>query len=187
MNRAIPLIVLLVGSTCLAQQSPSFKLEEYALNSGGTPSGAAVPTSASFSLTLASIGDAVVASGLGAASIKLEAGFDAAYRPPGEVAPTCGGSFGPCLRFTDSQTLVWPAELSAGLYNLYRDDTSDDFGNCEERNLSATTTTALAIPAVGETFFYLVTVTNRLAEEGTKGFRSDATERLGAVGLPPCP
>jgi len=186
MKRAISLLVLLAGGTCLAQQSPNFKLEEVVLNSGGTPSGAAEPTSASFRLTLASIGDAVAATGLGAASVELDAGFVAAYRPPGEVAPACGGS-GACLRFTDSQTLAWPAEPSAGVYSVYRDDTSDGFGNCEEQNLNAPTTTTSAIPAGGERFFYLVTVTNRLAEEGTKGFRSDATERLGAVGLPPCP
>jgi hypothetical protein len=179
MQRAIPLIVLLVGGMCLAQQSPSFKLEEHVLNSGGTPSEGAELTSASFSVRLASIGDAVMAGGLSGASFEMDTGFVAAYRPPGEVAPA--------LRFTDSQTLVWPAELSAGVYNLYRDDTSDGFGNCEEENLSAPTRIDSAVPTNGATFFYLVTVTNRLAEEGTKGFQSNATERRGAVGLPPCP
>jgi hypothetical protein len=75
--------------------------------------------------------------------------------------------------------LTWPAERSAGVYNLYRDDTSDGFGSCEEQDIAGTTTTDTATPTAA--FFYLVTVQNRLAEEGTKGFQSNATERLGAV------
>ena len=34
-------------------------------------------------------------------------------------------------------------------------------------------------PAPGTGFFYLATATNKLAEEGTKGFHSDTTERMG--------
>jgi len=112
-------------------------------------------------------------------------GFDAAYPPPGEVAATCGASGEPCLVFTNSETLTWPAERSAGVYNLYRDNISNGFGDCEEQDITGTTTTDTAIPTTA--FFYLATVENRLAEEGTKGFQSNATERVGGTGLPVCP
>ncbi len=178
MRRAIILAGLALTSTALAQTSTSFTLEEHTLNSGGTPSQGVDLASTSFSITLASIGDGVVATGLASSSFGMEVGFDAAYPPPGEVAATCGVGQ-PCLVFTDSETLTWPAERSAGVYNLYRDDTSDGFGSCEEQDIAGTTTTDTATPTAA--FFYLVTVENRLDEEGTKGFQSNATERLGAV------
>ena len=49
----------------LAQTSTNFTLEEYTLNFGGTPSQSTELSSASFSITLASIGDTVAATGLG--------------------------------------------------------------------------------------------------------------------------
>ena len=134
-----------------------------------------------FSITLASIGDRVVSSGLASSSFGMDVGFDAAYRPPGEVAAACGTGVEHCLRFTDPQTLIWPGERSAGVYNLYRDDTSDGFGHCEQQDLADTTATDAATPTSGTSFFYLVTVENRLGEEGTKGFGSNTSERLGAV------
>ncbi len=177
--------VLLLSGVVLAQTSTSFKLEEYTLNAGGTPSQGMELTSTSFRITLASIGDGVVATGLSGSSFEVDVGFDAAYRPPGEVAATCGASGEPCLVFTDSETLTWPAEPSAGVYNLYRDDTSNGFGDCEEQDIAGTTATDTATPTTA--FFYLATVENRLAEEGTKGFQGNATERLGGVDLPVCP
>ena len=177
---------LVLTTVALAQTSTSFTLEEYTLNSGGTPSQGVDLTSASFSITLASIGDTVVATGLSSASFEADVGFDAAYPPPGEVAASCGASAEPCLVFTDSETLTWPAEPSAGVYNLYRDDISNGYGDCEEQDITGTTTTDTATPTTA--FFYLVTVENRLAEEGTKGFQSDGTtERLGSFDLPVCP
>ncbi len=175
---------LVLTSVALAQTSTNFTLEEYTLNSGGTPSQGVDLTSASFSITLASIGDTAVATGLSSASFEADVGFDAAYPPPGEVAAACGAGE-PCLVFTNSETLTWPVEPSAGVYNLDRDDTSDGFGNCEEQDIAGTTTTDTATPTAA--FFYLVTVENRLAEEGTKGFQSNATERVGGTGLPVCP
>ena len=178
MRLRIILAGLVLSGTALAQTSTSFTLEEHTFNSGGTPSQGVDLTSTSFTITLASIGDGVVATGLASSSFGMEVGFDAAYPPPGEVAATCAVGQ-PCLVFTDSETLTWPAERSAGVYNLYRDDTSDGFGSCEEQDIAGTTTTDTATPTAA--FFYLVTVENRLAEEGTKGFQSNATERLGAV------
>ena len=44
------------------------------------------------------------------------------------------------------------------------------------------------VPTSGGTFYYLVTVKNRPAEEGTKGFQSDTTtERVGSFDLLACP
>ena len=180
MKRNVLVLAALVGGLAVAQTSTNFTLEEYTLNAGGTPSQGMELTSASFSITLASIGDTLVATGLSSSSFEADVGFDVAYPPPGEVTGL--------LLLTDKQTLEWAAEPSAGLYNLYRDDTSDGYGNCEEQELAATTTTDSSVPTTsGNAFFYLVTVENRLAEEGTKGFQSNTIERLGAVNLPVCP
>ena len=185
MRLTISLAGLVLVSTALAQTSSNFTLEEYTFNAGGTPSQGQVLSSSSFSITLASIGDTLVATGLSSSSFEADVGFDVAYPPPGEVAATCGASGEPCLVFTDSETLTWPAEPSAGVYNLYRDDISNGFGDCEEQDIAGTTTTDTATPTTA--FFYLVTVKNRLSEEGTKGFQSNLTERQGGVDLPVCP
>ncbi len=177
--------VLLLSGVLLAQTSTNWKVEEYSFNAGGTPSQGVELTSTNFSITLASIGDGVVATGLSSSSFEVDVGFDAAYPPPGEVAAMCGASGEPCLVFTDSETLTWPAEPSAGVYTLYRDDISNGFGDCEEQDIAGTTATDTATPIT--VFFYLATVENRLAEEGTKGFQGNATERLGGVDLPVCP
>ena len=179
-------LLLLALGTASAQTSASFQLEEYTLNAGGTPSQGTEVVSASFRMTVSSIGDTVSAAGLGSTSFQLDSGFVVAYPPPGEVAAMCGGA-GACLAFTDLQTLIWPTERSAGAYNLYRDDMSAGYGVCEQQDLGTTTATDLSAPSTGNAFYYLVTVENRLAEEGTKGFQSGAIERLGATDLLACP
>ena len=179
-------LLLLALGTASAQQSTSFTLEEHVLNAGGTPSQGTEVVSASFRMTVSSIGDTVSAAGLGSTSFQLDSGFAVAYPPPGEVAAMCGGA-GACLAFTDLQTLIWPTERSAGAYNLYRDDTGGGYGTCEQQDLGATTATDLSAPSTGNAFYYLVTVENRLAEEGTKGFQSVGNERLGATDLLACP
>ncbi len=73
MRLRIILAGLLLSGTALAQTSTNFTLEEYTLNSGGTPSQGVDLTSASFSITLASIGDGVVAAGLSSASFEAVA------------------------------------------------------------------------------------------------------------------
>jgi len=184
----VVLAALVLSGTALAQTSTEFTLEEHTFNSGGTPSQGVDLTSASYSITLASIGDTVVATGLASSSFGMDVGFDVAYPPPGEVGSLFMGRLGQKGRapdLTDKQTLVWSAEQSAGVYNLYRDDISNGFGDCEERGIAGTTTTDTATPTTA--FFYLATVENRLAEEGTKGFQSNATERVGGTGLPVCP
>ena len=106
----------------------------------------------------------------------MDGSFVAGYPPPGEIAG---------LSFSDVETLVWSTERSAGVYNIYRDSMSSlsslGYGICEQQGLlTATTTDTDAVP-VGEGFFYLVTVENRLGEEGTKGLDSSDTLREGNV------
>ena len=162
----------------LAQQSANFRLTEHVLNAGGHPSGGVVMASTSYKVTLDALGESVVQGGMTSTSYRMDASFASAYPPPGEVAG---------LLFTDTQTLSWFAERSAGVYDMYRDDTSAGYGNCEQKELAETTATDTSTPTAGNSFFYLLTVKNRLREEGTKGSRSDGTERLGATDLPVCP
>jgi hypothetical protein len=179
-------LLLLWSGSALAQTSASFQLEEYTFNAGGTPKDGTEVASASFRMTVSSIGDTVSAVGLGSPSFQFDSGFGVAYPPPGEVAAMCSDGAG-CLSFIDLQTLAWPPERSAGRYNLYRDDVSDGYGTCEQQGLGATAAVDEVTPAAGAAFYYLVTVENRLAEEGTKGFQSGNIERFGATGLPVCP
>jgi hypothetical protein len=98
--------------------------------------------------------------------------FAACYPPPGEV---------PDLRFSDDETLEWQPEKSVGHYNLYRDLVSNlsglGYGECDQYDLPDESTTDTDPVSVGDGFFYLVTVENRLGEEGTKGRDSDGSER----------
>ncbi len=173
---SIGLTLIAVASVAAAQQSASFKIEESALNSGGTPAAGASPSSASFKITLSSLGGGPSGRALSSASFRSDAGFTSAYAPPGEVAG---------LIFSGPDTLAWNADPSATAYNLYRDLHSNlsglGFGQCEQQGLSGTSATdGDAVPA-GDGFFYLVTALNRLDEEGGKGAQSDGTERGGNV------
>ena len=156
-----------------------FQLIRQTLNAGGNPAGGSSLQSPSFTISLDSIGDAVIGSSmsipLGGASFIVDHGFVAAFPPPEEVSN---------LLFTSNVTLQWTPEKSAGVYNLYRDllgNMFPGFGNCDQQGLpSANATDSDPVPA-GDGYFYLVTAENLLAEEGTKGFQSDRTERLGTV------
>jgi len=180
MRRITPLVwpmALLLGSVAIAQSSASYDLEEHVLNAGGSPTAAADPSSASFRVTLSSIGEPMAASApAGSASFALDSSFASAYPPPGEATG---------LGFDDAVTLRWDPERSVGSYSLYRGGIGDlsglGYGICLQPDLPAVTTTdADAVPS-GDGFFYLVTASNRLDEEGTKGFQGDGTERAGAV------
>ncbi len=180
-------LFLVNGGNAWAQTSPSFELEEQTFNGGGTPSLGTDPSSASFSITLSSLGEGASAGGSNSSSFALDSGFPAFYPPPGEVAPDCGLAAGSCLVFTSSDTLTWPAESSPGGYNLYRDLITSlaglGFGQCEQPNLSGPTAVDSDPVPAGDGFFYLVTAENRLGEEGTKGFQGTETpmERTGTV------
>ncbi len=170
-------LLLLALGTASAQQSTSFTLEEHVFNAGGHPQAGTILTSASLQITLDAIGEGMAVTGLSSASFQLDGGFPTGYPPPGEVLD---------LRFSDATTLEWNPEGSIGSYSLYRDLLSSlsglGYGMCLEPFLLIETTTDTDVPAApGTGFFYLVTAENKLAEEGTKGFLSDATERMGLL------
>jgi hypothetical protein len=172
----IAVVLALAHAPALAQQSASHRLEEHAFNAGGHPAAGIGPTSASHRLTLGSLGESIAPWTLLGASTGLAGGFVAAYPPPGEVTD---------LVFPDKTTLVWNPEPSAGGYNLYRAslDTLDDltYGACAQQGVASATTTDTTPVAAGNGVFFLVTVENRLGEEGTKGFRAGGVERTGTV------
>jgi hypothetical protein len=174
--RCVAAGLLLVPGNALAQESASYKVTDYTFNVGVYPDQGAVPASASFKISLDSLGDGIVATGLAGASYQVGAGHIGAYAPAGEVSG---------LAFDDGQTLSWSSDNSAGSYNLYRDLLSSlsglGFGQCEQQGLPSSTTTDTDTPATGDAFFYLVTAVNRIDEEGTKGTQSDGTGRAGTV------
>jgi hypothetical protein len=173
-------VVALLASSglALAQQSASFRLAEHTLNAGGRPAGGTVVVSASHSITLDAVGDAVTPGRLAGASFQLGGGFVSPYPPPGEVAG---------LRFTSATTLAWAPEPTAGTYNFYRGALASlgglGYGACRTSAVAGTTTADPDVAPAGNGYFYLVTAANLLAEEGTKGFGS-AGERPNPS---PCP
>lgn len=179
---AVPLFasaVLLLATSTAAQQSASFQLSEHTLNAGGHPSADQVMASASFRLTYDAVGAPAVGWGMSAPSFRMDASFGAAYPPPGEVAG---------VRFVDAVTLAWAPEKSVGTYGLYRDLVSGlpglEYGACLRGDLESAGFRDTETPASGSAFFYLVTATNRLREEGTKGHDSTGSERANGA---PCP
>jgi hypothetical protein len=114
--------------------------------------------------------------GMGSVSYGMDASFGAAYPPPGEVRS---------MWFSDHDTMHWDAEVSAGVYNLYRDLMTNvsggGYGVCHVAGVANTTAADTGTPPPDNGWFYLVTVENRLGEEGTKGTDSSDTERLGTV------
>jgi hypothetical protein len=167
------LLVLVFACLAPAQESASYKLDEHTLNAGGNPSGVVVLTSASYKISLDAIGDSVAGRNLASTSYRMDGSFVMGYPPPGEVHD---------LNFTDFQTLVWQHEKSTGVYNLYRglfsglDGTV--YGSCAEPDIAVNTTTDSDPVPAGNGHFYLVTAENRLAEEGTLGYRSSGEERF---------
>ena len=163
---------------CAAQTSASYKLTEFSFNSGGTPSDGMTLTSSSFQVGLAAVGDTGQATELVSPSFQVGAGFVIGNPPPGEVAG---------LEFLTDTDLVWDSERSAGTYNMYRAALNilpGDYGACHQPGIQSTHWIEPANPATGETWFYLVTVKSRLAEEGTMGYGTAGVERGNNS---PCP
>lgn len=162
-----------------AQTSPGFRLEEHQLNMGGRPAGGASAASATFRITFDALGEQVRPAELSGPSFSLNPGLATGYAPPGEVLD---------LVFSDDGTLDWAAEPSARFYHVYRDtltNLSDTYaGSCAQQDLSASTTTDPATPAVGTTWFYLVTAENRLGVEGTRGRNASGQERPATGSCP---
>ena len=164
--------VFLLGASVLAQQSASYTISDHTFNAGGHPDAGTVLTPDSYRVSFDLIGDGAVGLTLSSTSFRMGGSFAACYPPPGEV---------PDLRFSDDETLEWQPEKSVGHYNLYRDLVSNlsglDYGECNQYELPDESATDTDPVSVGDGFFYLVTVENRLGEEGTKGRHSDGSER----------
>lgn len=158
-----------------AQQSASHQIEQSALNAGGQPRGALTASSASFAITLDSLGDAI-SGDEATGSVLAQGGIPAAFRPPIEVLD---------LEFVNEQDLQWRSDASAGTYNLYRDLiaalTALSYGSCEQQALDRPGAIDADAPATGAGFFYLATAVNRISEEGSKGNASSGAERSGSV------
>lgn len=178
MRRILIGAAALAALPALAQQSASFRISDHAVNAGGHPQQATVVSSASFRVTLDSLGDGVLGTAMASASFHADGGFTGTYPPPGEVRG---------LRWDDRTSLAWDAERSAGAYELYRDDLTalpGTSGTCLQSGLAVTSATDAATPGPGVGWFYLVSVRNRLGEESTTGFDSQGVERPNPS---PCP
>jgi hypothetical protein len=164
--------LLLPALPAAGQASASYRLEEHVFNAGGHPKGGATLSSASFRVTLDSIGEGIAGGGMSSASYGMDGSFGSCFPPPGEVLN---------LRFADAQTLEWDPERSVGVYNLYRDQLGAlsglGFGRCEQQDLAGETATDTDLPPAADGFFYLVTAENGLGEEGTKGWDGLGAER----------
>jgi hypothetical protein len=171
-------VVAAVCGPAAAQTSASFKVTESVVHAGGNPLDGARPTSASFRVGHDAIGDGAVGSAMASTSYRAAGGFVGRYRPAGEV---------PGVRFTDRTSLHWNHDPSARTYNLYRNVLSSlpgNYGSCYQSGLAASPFVEAGAPAQGSGWYYLVTAENLLRQEGTKGQRSDGSERPNAE---PCP
>jgi hypothetical protein len=178
---ATRLSVLLVAipSSVLAQSSPSHKLTEHVFNAGGRPAQAVTSTSATYRLSVDSIGEPVAGGTLTGFSFRLDSGLAAAYPPPGEVTGL--------QVLVDGQTLVWSPEPFSTAYNVYSGLLSTlpgGYGTCAAARVPGLSAVDPTLPGAGSGLFYLVTGVNRLREEGTKGHASSGVERANPS---PCP
>ena len=171
MIRRVILTVLFMSAAVLlnAQQSADFKIEQGTFNNGGNPSPELA--SANYMMTLDSIGDGVAATGMTSADNQVDSGLPSDFRPPGEVAN---------LLFTDTSTITWDPEPSVGSYNLYSGDITTlpgTYGTKVQSGIVAANTTYSENPDPGQCVYFIVTASNRLSEEGTKGTDSSGTPR----------
>ena len=138
-----------------------------------------VSGSASYRLSLDSIGEALARQGLSGASIHLDGGFVGAYPPAGEVQ---GLEF-----LADQQTLIWSREPASTAYNLYAGPLPGlpgTYGVCAVSRVAANSWADPSVPPPGAGRFYLVTGENRLWEEGTKGYTSAGQPRGNTAACP---
>jgi hypothetical protein len=168
-----------IPSPVLAQTSASYTQTEHVFNAGGQPGQAVSPSSASFRISLDSVGEALAGVTMTGASFRLGSGLDAAYAPPGEVVGL--------QMLADRQTMVWSPEPASTAYNVYAGPLSTlpgGFGACAVAHVATTSAIDPVMPAPGSGVFYLVTGANRLWTEGTKGWTSSGAERSNTD---PCP
>ena len=179
MRTTIVALVFVIPAAVQAQSSSDYRLDEHALNAGGRPAQAVISSSASYRVSLESIGQPVIGHALSGASFRLLAGLVSAYLPPGEVSG---------LRFlADHETLTWLWEPASTSYDVYSGSLSSlpgGYGVCAAAPVAGTSWSDATVPASGIGLFYLVTGVNRLREEGTKGYASTGAERDTPA---PCP
>ena len=172
-------MILVIPSSLLAQSSASYRLSEQVFNAGGRPANTVVALSASYKLSLDSIGEAVARGALSGPTLRLDAGFLTAYAPPGEVTG---------MRvLSDKQTLTWTRDPASTGYNLYSGllaTLPGDYGPCAVSLVAEPTWVEPVAPSPGTGAFFLVTGSNRLREEGTKGHAKNGVERANNA---PCP
>lgn len=179
---AVACLVALVAMSRppIAQTSASYDVSDYVLNEGGHPGDGIVLSSASYRISLDSVGDGLAAPALSSLSYRMAAGFLPAFPPPAEVL---GVTF-----LANHATMQWLPDRSIGSYNVYRgaiNQLPGPYGSCRASNVLTESTNLTETPAPpGGGFFYLVTAKNSLGEEGTKGFASSGSER---VNPSPCP
>ena len=153
------------GALCqVAAEGSPVEVSEFTFNAAGHPVGGVVPTSAEFRITMDALGDGVAGNEMSSSSYRVTGGLPNAFPPPGAVEN---------VRFPAHADLSWDPEPSAGQYAVYRGDIADlslpgPFGDCFVAPVTATSAIDTTEPSSGEGFFYLVTVANRLGEEGTK-------------------
>jgi len=169
-------VLIVVCSPAIAQQSTSYHVTDHVINEGGAPRQGAAPASASYNVTPGSLGGGISGLGMHSASFHVDAGFSSAYPAPGEVSG---------LHFSDLTTLRWNPQSCAGVYDVYRDLLTQigggGYGDCWRPNLTQALTSDGARPAAGSGYFYLVTVENRLGQEGAKGTDSAGSTRHGSA------
>jgi len=174
------LLLVSVVPSLEAQEGARFKVTEHARNAGGSPVDGAVVGSARFEVDPSSIGDGVTGHALQGQRFLGEAGFSLAYRPAGEVLNL--------MIAADHRTLSWAPEPSVGHYSVYRDPIGAlpalAYGACLATDVPTTSYDDPESPEPGEGYFYLVTATDRLRREGTKGWSSAGVERGNPT---PCP
>jgi hypothetical protein len=171
------LSVALATSAALAQSSASYRLTDHALDAGGHTVRGSVLRSTGYRISLDTIADPVGRARLSGPPFRLESGFVAPYRPPGEVQNLRAKS--------DRVTLSWGHEPSSGSYSLYRDSLSDPGGGaCLQRDINDVAASDAQVPAAGTALAYPVAVRDRLREEGTAGYASSGEERSLSA---PCP
>jgi hypothetical protein len=157
------LLALGCSASLQAQSSTNYQIEQGTFNNGGNPS--PVLSSTSYQMTLDAIGDGLNATGLASSSYGMDPGFPSAYPPPGEVLN---------LRLPGKTVLTWAPEPSIGVYRVYRGALADlpaSYGSVisgDDPDPSDATYTDDDAYA-DQPWFYLVTASNRLNEEGTKG------------------
>jgi len=174
------LVVLLGALPLAAQQSASYRVEESSVNSGGS-AGSAL-SSANYQITLGSLGEAAATQ-----VVLVSPGYE---NEPGLIASNAPAGDVPNLRLSGAGALAWDPASSAASYNVYRgfvDELDLGYGTCLESGLTNPVTTDASSPASGRSFFYLVSASNRLAEEGSAGLSSSALQRIpdGCQGVNP--